>query len=71
MKYVSQAPTGSRIVFTYVLKTFIDGSYIPDGLNILYKTMLKKKNPLWFCGFDPAGISAYLSKYSLYIPVYN
>ena len=65
MKYVSQAPTGSRIVFTYVLKTFIDGSYIPDGLNSLYKFALKKKNPLWFCGFDPAEMHEYLSKYSL------
>ena len=65
MKYVSQAPTGSRIVFTYVLKTFIDGGYIPDGLNSLYKFALKKKNPLWFCGFDPAKMCEYLSKYSL------
>jgi len=65
IKYVAQASTGSRIVFTYVLKSFINGSYIPDGLNILYKTMLKKKNPLWFCGFDPAEMHEYLSKYSL------
>ncbi|HUV53451.1 MAG TPA: class I SAM-dependent methyltransferase [Dehalococcoidia bacterium] len=65
LKYFAQAPTGSRIVFTYVLKSFINGSYIPDGLNILYKTMLKKKNPFWFCGFDPAEMKEYLSKYSL------
>ncbi len=65
IKYVAQASTGSRIVFTYVLESFINGSYIPDGLNILYKTMLKKKNPLWFCGFDRAKMCEYLSKYSL------
>jgi len=65
LKYVAQAPTSSKIVFTYVLESFINGSYIPDGLNILYKTMLKKKNPLWFCGFEPAEMSEYLSKYSL------
>ncbi len=67
IKYVAQASTGSRIVFTYVLESFINGSYIPDGLNILYKTMLKKKNPLWFCGFEPAEMYEYLSKYSLYL----
>ena len=65
MEYVAQAATGSRIVFTYVLESFISGSYIPDGLNTLYNTMLKKKNPLWFCGFEPAKMGEYLSKYPL------
>jgi len=67
IKYVAQAHTGSKVVFTYVLKSFINGSYIPDGLNSLYKTMLNKKNPLWFCGFDPGEMHEYLSKYSLYL----
>jgi len=67
IKYVAQAPTGSKIVFTYVLNSFINGSHIPDGLNSLYKSTLKKKNPLWFCGFDPAEMPEYLSKYSLHL----
>ncbi len=66
MKYVAQASSGSKIVFSYVLESFINGSHIPDGLKSLYKFTLKKKNPLWFCGFDPAGMHEYLSKYSLY-----
>jgi len=65
LKYVARAATGSRIVFTYVLESFIDGSYIPDGLNSLYKFFLKKKKLLWFCGFEPAEMGEYLSKYSL------
>lgn len=65
LEYVARAPTGSKIVFTYILESFINGSYIPDGLNTLYKTMLNEKNPLWFYGFDPAGIREYLSQYSL------
>ncbi|HEX75747.1 MAG TPA: class I SAM-dependent methyltransferase [Dehalococcoidia bacterium] len=65
IKYVAQASTGSKIIFTYVLESFINGSHIPDGLNGLHKLTLKKKNPLWFCGFDPAEIYEYLSKYSL------
>lgn len=65
IKYVGQASKGSRIVFTYVLESFINGSHIPNGLNSLYKTMVKKKNPLFVCGFDPAGMYEYLSKYSL------
>ncbi len=67
LKYVARAATGSRIVFTYVLESFINGSYVPDGLDSLYKFMLKKKNPLWFCGFEPAEMHEYLSKYSLYL----
>ena len=64
-KYVSQASTGSRIVFTYVLESFINGSNIPDGLKSLYKFALKGKNPLWFYGFDPAAMAEYLAGYSL------
>jgi methyltransferase (TIGR00027 family) len=67
LKYVAQASPGSRIVFTYILESFINGSKIPDGLNSLYKFFLKKKNPLWVCGFNPAEMSEYLSKYSLSI----
>ena len=65
IKYVAQAYTGSKVVFTYVLESFINGSCVPDGLNSLYKSYLKKKNPLWHCGFEPAKIHEYLSKYSL------
>jgi len=65
IKYVAQAHTGSKVVFTYVLESFINGSCVPDGLNSLYKYYLKKKNPLWFCGFEPAEMQEYLSKYSL------
>ena len=67
LKYVAQASTGSNIVYTYVLESFINGSHIPDGLNSVYKTMLNKKNPLWFCGFEPGEMHEYLSKYSLYL----
>ena len=67
LKYVTQAATGSRIVFTYVVKSFIDGSYIPDGLNSLHNLTLNKKKPLWFCGFEPAEMREYLSKFPLYL----
>jgi methyltransferase (TIGR00027 family) len=65
IKYVAQAHTGSKVVFTYVLESFINGSCVPDGLNSIYKRFLKKKKPLWFCGFEPAEMCEYLSKYSL------
>jgi len=33
----------------------------------VYKSYLKKKKPLWFCGFEPAEMRGYLSKYSLHL----
>jgi len=65
IKYVAQVHTGSKVVFTYVLESFINGSCVPDGLNSIYKRFLKKKKPLWYCGFEPAEMNEYLSKFSL------
>ena len=65
LKYVAQASPGSNIVFTYVLKSFIDGKEIHEGTEGTYKRFCKKNNPLWMYGLDPTDISNYLSKYSL------
>jgi methyltransferase (TIGR00027 family) len=65
LKFVSRSVAGSKIAFTYVLESFINGSHIPDGLDFLYKYMLKKKDRMWFSGFEPAAMSQYPSQYSL------
>ena len=65
LKYVAQASPGSTIVFTYVLKSYIDGKEIYEGTEGVYKRCCKKSNPLWIYGLDPADIGNYLSKYSL------
>ena len=65
LKYVAQAAPGSKIVFTYILKSFIEGKNIHDGIKAMYKYMRKKDNPLWIYGLDPNDIGDYLSKYSL------
>ncbi|GAF73669.1 unnamed protein product, partial [marine sediment metagenome] len=65
LKYVAQATPGSKIVFTYIIKSFIEGKNIHDGIKVWYKYMRKKDNPLWVYGLDPADIGDYLSKYSL------
>ena len=64
-KYVAQAAPGSKIVFTYVLQSFIEGKNIHDDMKTIYKNMCKKNNPLWIYGLDPADIGDFLSKYSL------
>ena len=65
LKYVAQAATGSTIVFTYVLKSYIDGKEIYEGTEGVYKRMCKKNDPFWIYGLDPDDIGNYLSKYSL------
>lgn len=64
-KYVAQAVPGSKIVFTYILNSFIEGTYIREDTKMMYKQMCKKKNPLWIYGLEPNDIPNYLSKYSL------
>jgi len=65
LKYVAQATPGSKIVFTYIIKSFIEGKNIHDGIKVMYKYMRKKDNPLWIFGLDPSDMENYLSKYSL------
>ena len=63
--YIGQAAPGSKLVFSYILKSFIDGKYIHDGIKRLSNQFLKKNNPLFIFGFDPADMKDYLAKYSL------
>jgi len=65
LKYIGKAAPGSKLVFSYVIKSFIDGRYSNDGIKRLSKQLLKKNNPLFITGFDPADMKDYLSKYSL------
>ena len=65
LKYVSQAASGSNIVFTYVLKSFISGERVHDGVKTLYKRVCKPSNPLFIYGLDPEGIRDHLEKHSL------
>ena len=64
LKYVAQAAPGSKIVFSYILKSFIEGKNIHDGIKTMYKWMVKRFS-LWIYGLDPAEMGDYLSKYSL------
>jgi methyltransferase (TIGR00027 family) len=65
LRYIAGSVTGSRIVFTYVLKSFIDGSVIPADQERMYKYAMQRLNPLWSSGFDPAEMHDYLSGFSL------
>ena len=57
--FLAKAPTGSRLVFTYVCKDFIDG-------NIFYgvENRFVLRNKSWLFGMDPENIADFLGVYS-------
>ncbi len=65
LKYVAQAAPGSKIVFTYVLKSFIEGKDLNNSTKkSLYKWLVKGFK-MFIYGLDPEDINDYLSKYSI------
>lgn len=59
--FLSKAPSGSRLAFTYTPRDFIDGEVF-YGQEYLYKKMLLK-DKLWLFGFDPENVDDFLGEY--------
>ncbi len=55
------APAGSRLVFTFVRRDFIDGTNM-FGAKILYKRF-RQRRQVWKFGLDPAEIEAFVGTY--------
>jgi methyltransferase (TIGR00027 family) len=63
--FLAQAPTGSQLTFTYVLKDFIDGENL-YGEEKFYERMVTK-DKIWHFGFDPAEVADFLGDYSWHL----
>lgn len=61
MEYLATAPAGSRLVFTYTPRDFIDGE-VMYGHEKIYRRM-RVKNTIWHTGFDPESIDGFLAEY--------
>lgn len=59
--YLAQAPNGSQITFTYVLKDFIEGKNF-YGAEKFYERAITKGS-MWHFGFDPTEVADFLNKY--------
>ncbi len=59
--FLSTAPTGSRLVFTYTPEDFITGWEL-FGQDVLYEKM-RVKNTIWRTGFDPETMDGFLGEY--------
>jgi methyltransferase (TIGR00027 family) len=59
--FLSKAAPGSRMVFTYVCKEFLEGKNLYDSGNLYTKYVRKDK--IWKFGIDPDRISSFTDKY--------
>jgi methyltransferase (TIGR00027 family) len=60
--FLAKAPAGSRLVFTYVRKDFIDGKAF-YGQEYLYKRMVLK-DKIFLFGIDPEDVADFLGGYA-------
>jgi methyltransferase (TIGR00027 family) len=61
-EFLAKVRPGSRIVFTYIVKDFIDGERT-YGLERLYQQTRGKK-PMWQFGLQPSQVAAFIGEYS-------
>ena len=59
--FLAQAPAGSQLTFTYVLKDFIEGKNL-YGIEKFYVRMVVK-DKIWHFGFAPEELADFLSEY--------
>ncbi len=61
LRALQAAPPGSRLVFTYVRKDFIDGVNMYDAA-MLYKRF-RQRQQVWRFGLDPDEVSEFVAEY--------
>ena len=64
LNFVSKACPGSELVFTYVLKSVVDGTSTLAGVEKILKTV-KKTNTPWIFGIIPSEVAAFLRENGL------
>lgn len=62
LSFLMKAKQGSRLVFTYIRKDFIEGKTL-YGLDSLYKRV-RLQNQLWQFGIEPERVGSLLEEYS-------
>jgi len=64
LQFVSNARQGSELVFTYILRSVVEGTSSLDGADYLLKTT-KKMNAPWVFGIAPSNLSEFLKENNL------
>jgi methyltransferase (TIGR00027 family) len=60
-EFLARASPGSRIVFTYVVKDFIEGANTYGLFNLYRQT--REKQQMWQFGLEPAQVPAFIGEY--------
>lgn len=60
-EFLAKAPAGSRLVFTYVRRDFLDGTAM-FGAEAMYRDFVVK-NGLWKFGLHPSQVAGFLAEY--------
>lgn len=64
LNFISKSASGSRLVFTYILKSVIDGtSNMLDGESLV--NLARMGDQSWIFGLDPSEVSEYIKQYNL------
>jgi methyltransferase (TIGR00027 family) len=64
LDFISKSASGSRLVFTYILKSVIDGtSNMLDGERLV--SLAGMGDQSWIFGLDPSEVSGYIKQYNL------
>jgi len=61
-QFLANAPPGSRLMFTYVLRDFIDGQNT-YGQDTLYRRF-RVTDQVWRFGLQPADVAAFVGPYT-------
>jgi methyltransferase (TIGR00027 family) len=59
--YLAHSPVGSRLVFTYVQKAFLDGTS-QFGVSA-HSQVVRVKDQLWHFGWEPNQVAGFLAEY--------
>jgi methyltransferase (TIGR00027 family) len=59
---LAKAPSGSRLLFSYVRQDFLDGTNL-WGCQALFQQFVGKNQPLWHFGLDPPAVAPFLRKF--------
>ena len=62
---LASTPPGSRIVFTYVQRDFINGANMYDAA-VLYKRF-RQRQQVWKFGLDPQDVAAFIGEYGWHL----
>ncbi len=67
LQFISGSPKGSLLVFTYIIKSFIDNIELDTGQEQFNKKFREKLKKMWINGYNPEELPAYLSTMNLRI----